>query len=420
MPDLGLIVIDEEHDASFKQQEGFRYSARDIAIYRAKQAGITALLGSATPSMESLAHALSGRYGHLVLSQRAGNAKSPARELIDIRSESLEGGMSARMLREIGLELGAGHQVLVFLNRRGWAPVLMCHDCGWTANCSACDARMTLHREAGQLWCHHCDRRRHIPDRCQNCKSTRIASLGQGTERCEHLLRNRFTEFPVMRIDRGTTQRRDAFGDLLRRMDGGEAMILVGTQMLAKGHHFPNVTLVAVLDADTGLFSSEHRALERTSQLLEQVAGRAGRDRHAGRVLIQTHHVEHPVLRTLVDHGYGALARQLLTERRQAGLPPFGFLALLWFESSSSEDGPEQLCKLRLDLEPAHPIVDFIGPIPAPLRRRAGRFRDQLVMRAARRGALHEALSDCCAKLEGAKLPSRCRWMLDIDPLEGV
>jgi len=417
LPRLGVIIVDEEHDGSFKQQEGFRYSARDLAIYRARQRNVPVVLGSATPSSESLANALSGRYHHLRLARRAGAATAPAMALLDIRGQELDGGLAPALLERIGKTLAEGNQVLVFLNRRGWAPVLSCMDCGWMAECPACDARQTLHRAEGVLWCHHCDTRAPVPNGCPACRSIRLNALGAGTERSEHTLQRRFPDCPIRRIDRGTMQAKGAMDTLLSELERGEPCILVGTQMLAKGHHFPDVTLVAIVDIDGGLFSPDFRAPERTAQLLVQVAGRAGRAEKTGEVLVQTLHPQHPWLQLLVQGGYAAFIKPLLAERRSLGLPPFSNLALIRVESPRQQDAMQLLARLKQRIMRDHPSVELVGPVPAMLQRRAGRFRYQLLLNHAARAPLHAALKQACSELEAHRLPARTRWVVDVDPI---
>ena len=420
LPELGAIIVDEEHDASFKQQEGFRYSARDLAVVRARQRGVPVLLGSATPSTESLANCASGRFLHLRLPQRAGAARPPAVRLLDVKGQALDGGMCPETIARIGATLAAGNQALVFLNRRGWAPVLSCADCGWMGECRHCDARMTLHRAERLLWCHHCDARAPVPAACPHCRSARLIALGTGTERTEHTLQRLFPAFPIRRIDRGTMQARDAMERLVQQLDSGEPCILVGTQMLAKGHHFPHVTLVAIIDLDGGLFSADFRAAERTGQLLVQVAGRAGRAERPGEVLVQTFHPAHPWLARLVDGGYGAFIEPILAERRQLGLPPYAHLAILRAESRAQPAALALLQELRQELQRAHRTVEIIGPVPAPMQRRAGFHRMQLLLSHAQRAPLHAALDAACRLLETRRAPGVERWHIDVDPQEGA
>ena len=415
----GLIVVDEEHDPSFKQQDGFRYHARDVAVVRARQLGIPVLLGSATPSLESLHNVDRERYRGLRLAERAGDAAPPAVELLDLRGRKLHAGLSEGLLTALGRELDAGRQALVYLNRRGYATTLMCHDCGWVAGCRRCDARMTLHLARGLLCCHHCGSERRPEARCPECGGGELRPLGQGTERLEELLEERFGDVGLVRIDRDTTRRRGSLDAKLEAVHAGRARLLVGTQMLAKGHHFPEVTLVAVVNADAGLFGSDFRAAERVAQQIVQVVGRAGRASLPGRVLIQTHHPEHPLLQRLVRSGYHAFAAGALEERRAAGLPPWSHLALLRAEAPSTA-GPEAFLEAARRALPraARGAVDAFGPVPAPMARRGGRQRAQLLLQANRRDALQRVLGPWSRVLETLPEARRVRWSLDVDPIE--
>lgn len=419
----GLIIVDEEHDASYKQQEGLRYHARDLAVVRARFENLPVVLGSATPSLESLHNAEQGRYAHLRLSLRAGGAQPPRFERLDVRSRPLDSGLSQPLLKAMGATLERGQQVLVFLNRRGFAPTLLCHDCGWLAQCPRCDARMTYHRGSGELRCHHCDQRQTPPRHCPSCGKLDLRPVGAGTERAEERLQLLFPDVPVLRIDRDTTARKDALGKLLRTIHSGAPCILVGTQMLAKGHHFPKVTLVAVLDADSGLFSADFRASERMAQQIVQVAGRAGRAEEPGQVLIQTHLADHPLMVQLAEEGYPAFARQALQERRAAGLPPFAYLALLRADAHRQgqvENFLEAAYHVAegLAVNLALPQVELLGPVPAPMERRAGRHRAQLLLQSSSRAPLHRLLGIWVVQLESLPEARQVRWSLDVDPID--
>jgi len=347
MKNPGLIILDEEHDASYKQQEGLRYHARDLAVVRARQENLPIVLGSATPSLESLHNAHTGRYALLKLTQRAGGAQPPRFLRLDVKSRPLDAGISGPLQQAMAQTLAAGQQVLVFLNRRGFAPTLLCHDCGWLSQCPRCDARMTLHQRHNELRCHHCGYVERPPLNCPECRRVDLRPVGAGTERAEERLGVLFPDYPVLRIDRDSTSRKGSMDALLTTINRGEPCLLVGTQMLAKGHHFPRVTLVAILDADGGLFSADFRASERMAQLIVQVAGRAGRAEEAGKVIIQTHLADHPLLVQLTEQGYFAFADQALSERRASGLPPFSHLALLRAEAhkpGQGEDFLDQAC----------------------------------------------------------------------------
>jgi len=419
MARLGIIIIDEEHDGSFKQQDGFRYSARDLSVMRASRAGIPLILGSATPSLETLHNAQQGRYQHLHLSVRAGDAKPPEVQLLDMRGLQLVEGFAADTKLAMATELAAGNQVLVFLNRRGYAPTLECHDCGWLANCPHCDLRMTVHHNPRHLHCHHCDHQRSLPHRCPSCQSSRLNPVGQGTERSELVLQEWFPQVPVIRVDRDSTRTKHAMAGILEQVHQGEPCILVGTQMLAKGHHFADVTLVVIIDADAGLFSTDFRGPEKMGQLLLQVAGRAGRAQKPGRVILQSHHTDHPLVQTLVQQGYHAFAELILQERQLTQLPPFRYLALLRAESKRAELAFDFLKFARQEAEvlfPPNPLLNYLGPLPALIEKRGDRFRYQLQFNSAARKPLHQLLGQLIAKLEHHPLAKRVRWAVDVDP----
>ena len=416
---LGLVLVDEEHDPSFKQMEGFRYSARDLAIVRAQRAACPVVLGSATPSLESLRNAQAGRYRHLRLDRRAGGALSPAVDLLDIRDQPLQSGMSQLLLDRVSAVLAQGEQVILFLNRRGYSPVLSCFSCGWLSDCPRCDARQTLHRSSGLLWCHHCGAQRRVPRSCPDCGAEDLHPLGQGTEQLEDFLAQRFAEYPLIRIDRDATARKGSLDRLLKQLHEADAALLVGTQMLAKGHHFPRVTLVGVLDADGGLYSADFRATERMAQLLVQVAGRAGRGDRPGRVLIQTRYPDHPLLQTLVRKGYRAFAQQALLERQAAAMPPYSHQALLRADAKRLESAEAFLDRL-VGWARGQGVagVEIWGPVPAPMARRAGRHRVHLLFQSVRREALHGLLRRLPSHAADMPEAKRVRWSLDVDPLD--
>ena len=421
MKDPGIIIVDEEHDPSFKQQDGYRYSARDLAVFRAQKEDVAVVLGSATPSLETLHNAQQGRYQWMRVTQRAGNAKAPTFELLDTRNIPLQAGLSTPLVQRIRHTLEQGTQVLVFINRRGFSPALSCHDCGWIADCNRCDAHMTLHRSPPHLHCHHCDKQTPIPARCGNCGSDQLKPVGAGTERTEDTLQKLFPDVPVLRIDRDTTQRKDAMAQMMQQIHTGEPCILVGTQMLAKGHHFPKVTLVAILNADSGLFSADFRGMERTAQLILQVAGRAGRANHPGTVIMQTHHADHPTLQHLVQVGYYAFAQQELIQRQQAQLPPFTHYALVRAEANGNGRAEAFLRAIREQLEsdillPAG--VRWLGPFPSPMEKRAGMHRAQLLVQGDNRRHLHQLLDSLTYYLELSKEARQVRWSIDVDPVD--
>ncbi|MFZ0871075.1 MAG: primosomal protein N' [Rhodanobacter sp.] len=417
LPEAGLIIVDEEHDSAYKQQEGFRYHARDLALVRARALGVPVLLGSGTPSLESLANAESGRYRTLHLRARPGAIRPPQVQIIDMRAQRLEHGMSPALLAAVADTLARGEQALVFRNRRGYAPMLLCHSCGWHAQCPRCDRPLTLHAGRRQLLCHHCDYQTRMPSACPTCGAGDLKPQGQGTERLEEALVAQFPQVPVLRVDRETTRRRDAFEQLLETLQNDQPAILVGTQMLAKGHDLPNLTLVAIVGVDEGLHSVDFRAGERLAQLVVQVAGRAGRARKPGRVLLQTHQPAHPLLRSLLAHGYAAAARELLAERRQIQLPPYSHQVLLRADAPQREDVDAFLAAAHAAL-PVNDQLQIAGPMPAPMPLRAGRQRGQLLLEAASRQSLHSMLRQWQLALVALPSARRVRWSLDVDPID--
>ena len=421
MPKLGLIIVDEEHDGSYKQQDTLRYNARDVAIYRAKLADCPIVLGSATPSLESLHNARTGRFTHSQMKSRAGGAQAPIIELLDIRQQTLTDGFTQAVLDRIRYTLNQGQQVMVFLNRRGYAPSLICHDCGTITDCPHCDAHMTLHRQPPHMHCHHCDYQIPIPMTCPSCNSRHLQPVGHGTERSEHVLSEQFPDFPVLRIDRDSTRRKNALPAMLEQINENKPCILLGTQMLAKGHHFPFVTLVAIINADGGLFSSDFRGLEKTGQLIMQVAGRSGRGQLPGKVIIQTHNPDHPALQQLSTHDYTRFANSLFTERHLLGLPPWGHLAVFRTESAYAKDGLTLLQQLKEQAAQQclqNQTLNALGPLPAIMEKRQGRFRHQLLFQGSDRKTLHRVLSQLVHLLDDLKLPRHLRWSLDVDPQE--
>ena len=420
LPEAGIVIVDEEHDGSYKQFDGIRYHARDFAIVRARALAVPVVLGSATPSLESLHNAHAGRYTSLQLRHRAGAAKPPTVRIVDVRKRPLQAGLGEDALAAIRGALDAGGQVLVFRNRRGYAPVLLCHDCGWSAHCPRCSApdkptSMTVHAHGKRLQCHHCGHRRPSPPACPDCASLGLQAQGNGTERIETELQARFIDVPVLRIDRGSSGHRDALQKHFEAL-GAQPGIMVGTQMLAKGHDLPNLTLVVVVGIDEGLFSADFRSSEKLAQLLVQVAGRAGRADKPGSVLLQTHHPEHPLLLTLVQGGYHAFAGTELAQREAAGFPPFAHLALLRAEAKHA-DPPMQF--LHVAKAAAKDFaIEAAGPLPAPMPRRAGYQRAQLILSAAQRRDLHLALDAMLPTLYAAPEARKLRWSLDVDPMD--
>lgn len=418
LPDLGLIVVDEEHDASFKQHEGaLRYSARDLALVRARLARVPVLLGSATPSLETLHNAAGGRYTRMRLLRRPGEAQPPLLKLVDLRVNAIDAGISTPAVLAIERHLAAGSQVLVFLNRRGYAPTLLCTACGWVAPCRECDARLTVHLAAGRLRCHHCGADAPLPQRCTQCGFA-VKAVGQGTERIEATLAERFPGVPVVRLDRDVVRRRGDLDEVVRRMSSGEARILVGTQMVTKGHDFPNVTLVVVLNADQGIFSTDFRAPERLAQTIVQVAGRAGRGAKSGEVLIQTEFPQHPLLVSLLDRGYDGFAEAALAERLQASWPPFSRLAALRASGKTPDAALGFLAEARAAAGTPPRGLKLLGPVPAAMAKRAGRYHAQLLIESAERPPLHQFLDNWLPKVEAQRSAQRVRWALDVDPME--
>jgi primosomal protein N' (replication factor Y) (superfamily II helicase) len=418
LPRLGLIVVDEEQDASFKQQDGLRYSARDVAIFRAHQAGVPIVLGSATPALETYAHALSGRYRLLQLSQRAVfQAQLPLVHTVDLREHKLEDGLAPPVTEALAERLARGEQSLVFLNRRGYAPVLMCPACDWVCGCKRCSARMVLHLADRRLRCHHCGASAPIPRHCPDCGNADIHPFGRGTQRLEATLAARFPQARVLRVDRDSTRNKGSFARMLGEIHGGRADILVGTQILAKGHDFPNLTLVAVLNADSALYSADYRAPERLFAQLVQVAGRAGRAGLPGEVLIQTRYPRHPLYLALAQHDYRGFARTLLAERKQAGFPPYVFEAVLRAEAEALKTALEFLRHAAALAGPVPDGIALYDPVPMTVARLAGRERAQLLLQSASRKSLQAFLAAWSTKLYA--LPKRTvRWHLDVDPIE--
>lgn len=409
---LGLVIVDEEHDSSYKQGDGLRYSARDLAIKRAQTHAVPVVLGSATPSLESLYNVQRKRYQKLVLPYRAGNAQMPTYRVIDMRGLQHTDGISTPLERVIRDHLSAQGQVLVFLNRRGFAPTLLCAACGWQAHCSDCDARLTLHKNPSHLVCHHCSLKFQVPRKCEGCGAAGLMAVGLGTQRTEEGLTRLFSDVPVYRIDRDTTRSNARLEAQFAKVNEGKPCIMVGTQMLAKGHHFPNVTLVAVLNADAGFCSADFRAPERTAQLIVQVAGRAGREQRPGQVWIQSYQPDNILLQRLIEQGYPGFAAAELAERTKNGFPPANAMALLRAESVEGSDALQLLSECKAQLSG----IEIMGPVPAPLARIANRNRYQLMLLAPSRQRLHEALN----ALQVPKVPYTLRWSIDIDPYDSL
>jgi primosomal protein N' (replication factor Y) len=416
LPRLGAIVVDEEHDASYKQQEGLRYSARDLALLRAKLRGVPVVLGSATPSLESYANAMGGRYRLLELPSRPG-ARLPAVRCLDTRGQRLWHGLSGALLEALQARLERGEQSLLFVNRRGYAPVLMCLACAWTSPCTRCSARLVLHTSERRLRCHYCGHEEAVTRVCPTCGNQDLTPAGHGTQRLESALREALPAARVLRIDRDTTRRRDAFATMQARIRANEVDILVGTQMLAKGHDFPRLTLVGVVNADGALYTSDFRASERLYAQLTQVAGRAGRSELAGEVLIQSNFPTHPLYEAVCRQDYAAFATGALDERRQLGFPPYSHHALLRAEAARRERVDDYLARAAEAGAALRFPVEIYDPVPPLVARVGGRERGQLLVQSSSRNELQRFLSAWYPQLEGTATRS-VRWSLDVDPLE--
>lgn len=416
MPNLGLIVIDEEHDASLKQMEGVRYSARDAALMRAHLANIPIILGSATPSLESMHNVKQKKYALLRLNHKALSITPLHYQLIDLRSQTLQHGLAATTLHAIKEHLRKQNQVLVFINRRGFSPVLLCHQCGWMADCRACDSHLTLHKQLGQMICHHCGLTQKTPSHCHSCHSMELIPVGAGTQRIHEFLSAYFPDTEVVRIDRDAVRKKNALNEQLHKIHQGEAQLIVGTQMLAKGHHFPRLSLVVILDADAGLYNQDFRALEHLGQLLMQVSGRAGRADQDGQVLIQTHLPNHPLLNLLIQHGYDAFADALLTTRQQAQLPPFHYLAMIRAQGKVAGSVLKFLHAAKEQI--LEHSITVMGPAPAPMPRKANQYRMQLLLKSSSRKKLKNVLTQLREWLMGNKLSNGVRWNVDVDPMD--
>ncbi|WP_391528127.1 primosomal protein N' [Photorhabdus akhurstii] len=418
---LGIIIIDEEHDSSYKQQEGWRYHARDLAVFRAKKENIPVIMGSATPALETLYNVQQGKYRPLTLSKRAGHAQPATQHLLDLKGLPLKVGLSQPLIKRIEEHLQANNQVILFLNRRGYSPALLCHECGWIAECQRCDHYYTLHQYHRQLRCHYCDSQRPVPRQCPQCGSTHLQPVGLGTEQLEDGISALFPDIPITRIDRDTTSRKGTLEQQLADIHTGNARILIGTQMLAKGHHFPDVTLVALLDVDGALFSADFRAAERFAQLYTQVSGRAGRAGKRGEVVLQTHHPDHPLLQILLNKGYDAFAIQAMDERKSVFLPPFTSHIILRSEDHDNQQAPAFLQQLRLLFE-HHPLRDdnlwIMGPVPALQSKRSGRYRWQLLIQHPSRIFLQKIMAMVYPQITTLPQIRKVKWNIDVDPTD--
>ncbi len=418
---LGMIIVDEEHDSSYKQQNGWCYHARDLAVFLAREENIPLVMGSATPALETLHNVQSGKYRQLTLSMRAGNAQTEKHYLYDLKGLKLKNGLSQPLLERMQQHLSAGNQTILFLNRRGYAPVLLCHECGWIAECQRCDHYYSLHQHQHQLRCHYCAGQRHVPHQCLRCCSTHLMPVGIGTEQLEQQLAMLFPNIPMTRIDRDTTRHKGALEQHLADVHRGGARILIGTQMLAKGHHFPDVTLVALLDVDGALFSADFRSAEHFAQLYTQVAGRAGRAEKPGEVILQTHHPEHPLLHILLQQGYEAFAQQALEERKNVLLPPYTSHILIRADDHDNHQAPLFLQQVRHLLETSAPEEDSLwvmGPVSALQPKRNGRFHWQLLLQHPSRVLLQKLITIWLPSINTLPQARKVKWMLDVDPID--
>jgi primosomal protein N' (replication factor Y) len=416
LPRLGLVIVDEEHDVSFKQQEGLRYSARDLAVFRARQHRVPIVLGSATPALESYLNARNGRFGNLHLRTRP-VASPPQIRLIETRTARQTHGMSDPLLQAIRERLARGEQSLVFLNRRGFAPAMVCGECGWTAQCSRCAARLVWHLRAARLRCHYCGHEEHLPPACPDCGNQDLKGLGQGTQRLEQALAGIFPGARILRIDRDSTRQKRSWEAMREDIHAERVDILVGTQILAKGHDFPKLTLVAVVNPDSALFSADFRAAEKLLQQLMQVTGRAGRAELPGEALVQTQFPAHPLYQALLRQDYRAFADELLVERKRSGFPPFVYQALLRAEALNEGAVRDFLAQAVRSAAGYDKAVTLYDPVPAAIARVAGHHRAHLLVQSSARGALQRFLTNWVPMLSQKKA-GRVRWSIDIDPLE--
>ena len=420
MKKLGMIVVDEEHDTSFKQVERFRYSARDIALYRAKLYKVPVLLASATPSVESMQNALKGKYQLLNLKERATGADLPTFLPLNLKSKVLKEGFSDELLEEIQVELEKKNQVLIFLNRRGYASSLICKSCGWISYCDRCDAHMTVHLNPSELHCHHCENKKQLPSACPSCLDAEFESFGLGTERVESYLKKKFKNYPVLRIDSDTTRQKESFRNYLEKIAKGDPLILIGTQMLAKGHHFPDVTLVGILDADSGIFSADFRGSERVAQLITQVSGRAGREKKPGKVVLQTYCPEHPQMEELLKGNYGTFIENIIKDRASANVPPFSYQVKLQAESFNgmmSKDFLNSCLEHINDSKLMTKDIRSVGPMPSLMEKKSGVYRWEVNLFSKNRRPLHKLIDHLQAFLYQPKQTRRVRWSIDVDPI---
>ncbi len=422
MPKLGLVVVDEEHDLSYKQQDKLRYHARDVAIKRAQMQKVPVMLCSATPSLESLHNTQIGRYRHHTLTQRHDGASLPKVTIIDLRGCQLKGGISEGLFAEIGQCLAQEGQVLLFLNRRGYAPQMLCSQCGEVLSCEDCDSALCFHLHGNILRCHHCDRTVKRPERCVQCMANDFQVMGIGTERIEEVLKLQFPSVKIIRIDADSTRRKGEFERLLSEIRAGLPCIMVGTQLLSKGHHFPRVTLTGIVNVDQRLFSLDFRALEKLGQLVTQVSGRAGRGKKPGKVVLQTYHPDHPQILKLLRKGYRDFALELLKERKEAGLPPYRFFASVNAASKQQSLPLAFLFTVRSLLQElaGKQVLEVRGPVPAFMEKKAGRHRAQLLLVGQSRSALNRCLSGTASQVRKMKKNRNLHWYIDVDPMEMI
>ena len=423
IPNLRAIVVDEEHDPSYRQQDGIRYSARDVAIYRAHQLGIPIILGSATPSFETWQSAQSGRYGLHVLHQRASaGAQLPKVHLINTQQRHAHDGLSQPMIQAVDAALARGQMSLLFQNRRGYAPVVYCTHCGWIADCTACSAHMVYHKSSRQLHCHHCGAHHAVPKQCPSCGNSEIVPIGQGTQRLEETIQLRWPNARVMRLDADSTRLKGALERQLQQIAAGEVDIVIGTQILAKGHDWPNLTVVGVLDADSGLFAQDYRAPEKLFAQLQQVIGRAGRGQYAGEVLIQSRFVEHSIWQHLLAHRFSEFAAEELDVRRQLHLPPFGAHALLQVGADAYEQAhafaqaARELALSLISEQPEFASIVVNAAVPMHMMRVKHSERAQVLVECTSRARLQAFLPLWQAQLIAQK--SRLTWLIEVDPAE--
>ena len=418
MPNLGLVVVDEEHDGSFKQQSNFRYSARDLSFMRAKFANVPLILGTATPSLETLKNVSEKKLTRLTLSSRPGEAILPDVHLIDMRSQNSE-ALSIPLISKIKHYLGLGKQVMLFINRRGYAPIYYCLDCGWQSECTNCDSKLVYHRSINRLKCHHCGIEKAPESSCPSCRSGSLKILGYGTERLEENLETHFPETEVIRIDRDTTRKKKAFASHLKKINSGESCIIVGTQMLAKGHDFSNLAFVGILDVDVGLMSTDFRATEHLAQLLIQVSGRCGRGDYKGEVNIQTRYPHHPIFNYVKDSRYTEYAKTLLLERKETQLPPYAHQALICANAKSkklAENFLNEIAQLinKIDID----SVEIWGPVPGMIEKKSNYYYFNLYLQSTNRKELRRLIKTFYQHVDKIKVASSVRWYVDIDPVE--